>query len=64
MSSTESTDLCNLADLLHWRALTQPDRNAYIFLVDGEVEENSLSYAQLDHHARVIAARLCAIGAT
>nr|VFJ72801.1 MAG: Acyl-CoA synthetase (AMP-forming)/AMP-acid ligase II [Candidatus Kentron sp. FW] len=47
-----------LVDLLCHRAQIQPDKTAYTFLKDGEVEEDSLTYAQLDSRARAIAARL------
>lgn len=45
-------------DILRWRALHQPDRCAYIFLADGEQEEVTYTYAQLDSQARSIAATL------
>lgn len=47
-----------LIDVLRWRAEHQPDNIAYIFLGDGENETQSLTYAQLDKEARVIAAAL------
>nr|VFJ66403.1 MAG: 8-amino-7-oxononanoate synthase [Candidatus Kentron sp. FM]VFJ66486.1 MAG: 8-amino-7-oxononanoate synthase [Candidatus Kentron sp. FM]VFK16281.1 MAG: 8-amino-7-oxononanoate synthase [Candidatus Kentron sp. FM] len=47
-----------LAELLRHRAEAQPDKTAYTFLEDGETEEGSLTYAQLDRQARAIAARL------
>src|SRR5262245_18590808 len=43
-----------IIDLLRWRAINQPDRHAYTFLADGEREEGSLSYADLDYQARKI----------
>ncbi|GCE14527.1 non-ribosomal peptide synthetase [Tengunoibacter tsumagoiensis] len=43
-----------LIDVLHWRAKTQPDRQAYIFLADGEKPEIPLTYAELDRQARLI----------
>jgi amino acid adenylation domain-containing protein len=48
----------NLVELLHWRALHQPDRLAYAFLKDGDVEEARLTYAELDKKANGIAAML------
>jgi amino acid adenylation domain-containing protein len=48
----------NLIELLHWRALHQPDRLAYAFLKDGDVEEARLTYAELDKKANGIAAML------
>ncbi len=48
----------NLVNLLCYRALHQPDQKAYIFLVDGEYEEVSITYQELDQRARAIAAQL------
>nr|VFJ52358.1 MAG: Acyl-CoA synthetase (AMP-forming)/AMP-acid ligase II [Candidatus Kentron sp. FW] len=48
----------SLVELLGHRARNQPDKAAYTFLKDGEVEEASLTHAQLDLRARAIAARL------
>ncbi|HEY0366678.1 MAG TPA: condensation domain-containing protein, partial [Pyrinomonadaceae bacterium] len=48
----------NWGELLRWRAARQPERHAYTFLRDGEIEESSLTYAQLDRKARAISARL------
>lgn len=45
-------------DILRWRALHQPEKHAYTFLVDGEVEEICLTYKELDYKARAIAAWL------
>ncbi|BCL80842.1 hypothetical protein ccbrp13_33070 [Ktedonobacteria bacterium brp13] len=47
-----------LVDILRWRATRQADRRAYTFLVDGETEEISITYAELDKQARAIAAVL------
>ena len=47
-----------LIELLRWRALHQPDRVAYTFLVDGETEEINLTYGELDRQARSISAAL------
>jgi amino acid adenylation domain-containing protein len=52
------TDDLTLIDYLHWRAINQPDRTAYSFLVDGESEDIHLRYAELDRQARAIAALL------
>ncbi len=48
----------NWGELLRWRATHQPERNAYTFLRDGELEESSFTYAQLDRKARAISAWL------
>ena len=46
----------SLVDILRWRAENQPDRLAYRFLADGELEEVVLTYEDLDRRARSIAA--------
>ncbi len=43
-------------DLLQQRARHQPEKLAYTFLLDGETEHASITYAQLDRRACVIAA--------
>ncbi|MEZ4701132.1 MAG: aminotransferase class I/II-fold pyridoxal phosphate-dependent enzyme [Rhodothermales bacterium] len=48
----------SLVDILRWRALHQPDRLAYTFLIDGEIEGDRYTYAELDRRVRSIAARL------
>jgi len=52
-----------LVELLRLRALRQPDRTAYTFLSDGEREEATLTYGQLDARARAVGARLQEAGA-
>ena len=47
-----------LIELLRVRAESQSEKNAYTFLVDGEIEEAGLSYAELDQRARAIGALL------
>jgi acyl-CoA synthetase (AMP-forming)/AMP-acid ligase II len=47
-----------LVELLRYRASTQPERIAYIFLRNGETEEARLTYGELDQKARAIAAHL------
>ncbi len=55
-SSTDKLEeLCTLVDLLHYRAQSQPARQAYIFLQNGETESGSLTYGELDRQARAIA---------
>jgi non-ribosomal peptide synthase protein (TIGR01720 family) len=51
-------DCTTLLDLLRWRAQEQPNQRAYTFLQDGEDQEVSLTYGELDHRARAIAAQL------
>lgn len=45
-------------DLLGDRAKSNPDARAFVFLKDGETEQGSLTYQELDHRARAIAAYL------
>jgi len=40
-----------LVELLRYRASTQPERIAYIFLRNGETEEARLTYGELDQNA-------------
>jgi amino acid adenylation domain-containing protein len=49
-------------DLLHYRAVQQPDRIAFTFLPDGETAAHRLTYQELDRSARAIAAQLQALG--
>ena len=52
-----------LVGILRWRARHEGDRPACTFLREGEEEEASWSFAELDRRARGIAARLRAEGA-
>jgi acyl-CoA synthetase (AMP-forming)/AMP-acid ligase II len=52
----------SLIDALKHRAATQPDKVAYTFLEDGEIESGALTFSQLDLKARAIAARLQQVG--
>lgn len=47
-----------LVDILRKRASEQPDKRAYTFLVDGDSEEEHLTYGELDQRAQAIAAVL------
>lgn len=47
-----------LVELLRSRALDHPGQTAHTFLVDGEFEEVSVTYGELDRQARSIASRL------
>jgi amino acid adenylation domain-containing protein len=51
-----------LIDLLQWRAIHQPERCAYKFLADGEIETAQLSYRELNYQACLIATRLRSLG--
>ena len=48
----------NLVDLLRHRALHQAKDCGFIFLVDGEDEEDRLTYEEIDRRARAIGAML------
>jgi acyl-CoA synthetase (AMP-forming)/AMP-acid ligase II/acyl carrier protein len=50
--------ISTLVELLIYKAQIQPEQRAYTFLQDGETEEASLTYSQLDQKARAIAAHL------
>lgn len=52
-----------LNELLALRASRQPGRQAYTYLVDGDVEKVSWNYAELELRARAVAARLQQMGA-
>ena len=53
-----SPKFSTIVDLLRYRATHQPDKTAYTFLQDGEVESGKLSYRELDQQANNIAAYL------
>src|SRR5438128_10205543 len=61
--SDRTVDFATLVELLRWRALRQPDRRAYTFLLDGETTEAHLTYTDLDRQARAIGAQLQRRGA-
>lgn len=58
MSQDEFHSVKNLVDLLGYRSVYQPDKTAFVFLKDGETEEEVLSYRDLDRKAKVIALSL------
>ncbi|NER24036.1 MAG: SDR family NAD(P)-dependent oxidoreductase [Symploca sp. SIO1C2] len=47
-----------LSEIINYRAQEQPDKQAYIFLQNGETELGSLTYGELDRQARAIASHL------
>ncbi|MEO1085942.1 MAG: fatty acyl-AMP ligase, partial [Acidobacteriota bacterium] len=58
-ATVESSKLSKtLVDLLRSRAASTPDRVLYTFLEDGEGDESSLTYADVDRRARAIAVDL------
>lgn len=52
-----------LVELLKWRARTGSAAPAYSYLEDGETQEISLTYAELDRRARAIAASVQSLAA-
>jgi 8-amino-7-oxononanoate synthase len=55
----------SLADLLEQRATEDPNRAAYTFLVDGEAEAETITYAELERQAAAIASAVrehCELG--
>lgn len=52
-----------LVGLLRWRGEEQPNRRAYIYLVDGDTEEIPITNAELDRQARGLAVHLESLGA-
>ncbi len=53
-----------VVEVLRLRSSTQPDRDAFTFLLDGETEQTTLTYQELDRRSRQIAAQLQALGLT
>lgn len=51
-------EFSTLVDVLGKRGQHQPDKKAYTFLKDGEIEADTLSYQELERLARAIAAQL------
>ena len=54
----QSTEFSTIIELLSWRAINQPEKRAYTFLIEGETEEAHLTYAELARKARNIAGLL------
>ncbi len=48
----------SLVEILRQRAQYQPDKQAYIFLQNGETESGTITYGELDRQARAIASQL------
>lgn len=59
-----TAEASTLVEVLRWRAIHQPSKRAYTFLVDGETEELHLTYDELDRQARAIAYCLQLYGST
>jgi acyl carrier protein len=57
-----SPPITNLADRVRYWAEAKPDAVSYYYLLDGEDEQVSLTYAELDQKARAIGAYLVGMG--
>ena len=62
--SEDARNCSTVVELLRLRSSNQSNINAFTFLLDGETEETTLTYFQLDRLARRIAAQLQAQGLT
>jgi amino acid adenylation domain-containing protein len=60
----DARNCSTVTELLRLRSFKQPNRNAFTFLLDGETEEVTLTYKELDRLARRIATQLQAQGLT
>src|SRR5918911_4415179 len=61
IKKTSKLNFSTFNEVLRWRSLHQPNRQIYSFLIDGESDEVTISYAELDEKARAIAAQLQAM---
>ncbi|KAB8315461.1 non-ribosomal peptide synthetase [Tolypothrix campylonemoides VB511288] len=59
-----SCECSTVVELLRLRSFTQPNRDAFTFLLDGETKQARLTYQQLDQLSRRIAVQLQARGLT
>ena len=57
-----SCNCSTVVELLRKASLTQPNRDAFTFLLDGEIEKATLTYEELDKRSRRIAAQLQILG--
>jgi acyl-CoA synthetase (AMP-forming)/AMP-acid ligase II len=57
----EDTYTYTLPEILQTRAEREPDKTAFVFLKDGEDDEEKITYKELDHAARDVAQRLTAM---
>ncbi|MGG2480747.1 amino acid adenylation domain-containing protein [Brevibacillus borstelensis] len=56
--SEETLMYSTMVEMLQSRANERPNQEAYRFLLDGELNEESMTFAELDRRARVIGAKL------
>ena len=54
----ESYNPATLVDMLRWRASHQANVPAIVYLKDGELDEETITYGELDQRARVVATKL------
>ncbi|MBE9052040.1 amino acid adenylation domain-containing protein [Nostocales cyanobacterium LEGE 11386] len=59
-----SSNFSTFVDVLRFRGSTQPNRDAFTFLLDGEIEQATLTYQELERRSRRIAAQLQKLGLT
>jgi amino acid adenylation domain-containing protein len=57
-------DFSTVVELLRFRSSTQPDKDAFTFLLDGKIEKATLTYQELDRRSRRVAAQLQALSLT
>ncbi|MEM7581357.1 MAG: fatty acyl-AMP ligase, partial [Cyanobacteria bacterium P01_A01_bin.80] len=62
--SEDARNCSTVVELLRLRSSKQANRNAFTFLLDGEIEQTTLTYVELDRRARRIAAQLQVQGLT
>lgn len=55
---SSSENFTTLVELLRYRAMKHPERRAFTFLINGEIEGANLTYGELDRQARKIGAIL------
>jgi amino acid adenylation domain-containing protein len=58
----QSVEFLSLLEIIRWRSQKQPKQQAYCFLLDGEVEIQTLTYGELDAQSQRIAGLLQACG--
>ncbi|MBV6623053.1 MAG: amino acid adenylation domain-containing protein [Rivularia sp. (in: Bacteria)] len=60
----DARNCSTVVELVRLRSIKQPNRNAFTFLLDGETEQATLTYQELDRFARRIAVQLQGRGLT